>query len=506
MAKRRRASANSTPAGRPVDSATFIIFGVTGDLAQRMLLPALYRLTVERLLPETFAVIGFARRPMSRDAFHSFVRAAISQEGGTIDATGWTQFANRLYYTSGDFTHAADYQELVRRVEDVEAAYKTGGNRVFYLSTPPSIYEDILKTLGRLQLLQRGTPDRGWRRVIIEKPFGHDLASAKRLSSVVDAVVGEDCIYRIDHYLGKETVQNILVFRFANAIVEPIWNRRYVDHVQITFAEEIGIGRRGRFYEEVGVVRDVIQNHVLQLLALSAMEPPAGFDAEPFRNERAKVLSATPPVTATEAVWGQYGAGKVGGQQVVGYREEGDVGPGSVTPTYAALRLRIENWRWAGIPFYLRAGKRLSRKTTQLVVVFRQPPLMLFQGYDLGGMTPNVLVLKTTEDEGISLEFAARVPGHRHEIRSVALTFRYADMGGVEHPAYENLLLDVLRGDQTFFARRDEVELQWAIVDPLLRSWTRTPPKGLPTYPAGTWGPPAADRLIVADGRRWYNA
>ena len=310
-------------------------------------------------------------------------------------------------------------------------------------------------------------------------------------------------MYRIDHYLGKETVQNMLVFRFANTVFEPVWNRRYVDHIQISFVEDMGVGGRGRFYEEVGVVRDVIQNHVLQLLAIIAMEPPAVFDAEGFRNEKAKVLRAILPAQPAAAVRGQYSGGIVGGQRVPGYREEEGVDPHSVTPTYAAMRVQIENWRWADVPFYLRAGKRLARKDTEVVVVFRQPPLRLFRDYDITGMDHNVLVLKTTDDERIALRFGARVPGHKHEIRSVTLDFSYRDFGEPEHSAYEHLLLDVMRGVQTSFPRRDEVELQWAIVDPLLQHWADHPPEDFPNYPAGSMGPADADALLVREGRQW---
>ncbi len=511
-----RETAMTTSAHRPAprsarqprgpDPATFLVFGVTGDLSQRMLLPALYRLTQERAVHEAFTVVGFARRPFGRDEFRTFAREAVSRSEGEVDPSGWQRFADRLYYASGDFTKADDYARVVQLLQEVERTHQTRGNRVFYLSTPPSAYEQILTILERFELVRPGSRDQTWSRVIIEKPFGHDLASAKQLSRVVDRVLGEDCIFRIDHYLGKETVQNMLAFRFANAIFEPIWNRRYVDHVQVTFAEDIGIGRRGRFYEEVGVVRDVIQNHVLQLLAIIAMEPPAGFDAEAFRNEKAKVLSAIPPASHEEAVRGQYGAGRVGGEAVPGYREQEGIDPHSKTPTYAAVRVHIESWRWAGVPFYLRAGKRLAAKDTEVAVVFRQPPLMLFQDYDMTQMEPNALVLKTTQDERISLGFVARVPGHRRQMRSVALDFRYAAMGEAEHPAYEHLLLDVLRGDQTFFARRDEVELQWSIVDPLLQYWADHPPKDFPNYAAGSWGPVEADRLLGRDGRRWHNA
>ncbi len=503
MATVRLPATRSPRQSRVPDPATFIIFGVTGDLSQRMLLPALYRLTRERVLPEAFAIVGFSRRAMHHDAFRTFAREAVRREVEAVDPSEWQRFAERLYYASGDVTRAADYAGVVRLVQEVERTHQTGGNRVFYLSTPPSVYEGILTTLERLELVRAAGRGAGWHRVIIEKPFGHDLSSARHLNQVVEQVLGEESIFRIDHYLGKETVQNMLVFRFANAIFEPIWNRRYVDHVQITFAEDIGIGRRGRFYEEVGVVRDVIQNHVLQLLAIIAMEPPAGFDAEGFRNEKAKVLSAIVPAAPEEAVRGQYGSGRVGGEAVPGYREEEGVNPRSTTPTYAASRLQIENWRWAGVPFYVRAGKRLAAKDTEVAVIFRQAPLMLFADYDMTQMDPNVLVLKAAQDERISLCFAARVPGHQRQMRSVALDFRYAEMGEAEHPAYEHLLLDVLRGDQTFFARRDEVELQWAIVDPLLKYWAEHPPTDFPNYPAGTWGPPEADRVLGEGGRRW---
>jgi len=320
---------------------------------------------------------------------------------------------------------------------------------------------------------------------------------------LVDRVIGEDNIFRIDHYLGKETVQNMLVLRFANTVFEPIWDRRYVDHVQITFVEEEGIGGRGRFYEEVGVVRDVVQNHVFQLLAIIAMEPPAVFDAEGFRNEKAKVLRAIPPIQPEDAVRGQYGPGEVRGNPVPGYRQEEGISDTSLTPTYAAMRLAIDNWRWAGVPFYLRAGKRLHKKDTEVVVVFRQPPLRLFKDFDTSGMDHNVLMLNTTEEEKISLTFGARVPGHQQQIRSVALDFDYARFGPAEHAPYEHLLLDVLRGVRRFFPRRDEVELQWTIVDPLLEYWDANPPDDFPNYPAGSQGPASADALLQRDGRHW---
>jgi len=483
------------------DPLALVIIGATGDLSQRMLLPALYRLYSEGTLASSLVVIGMSRRGMTDERFRAFAREGVAG-GNAIDAASWGRFAERLFYVSADSTTEADYALVGRTLAELEQRFSTGGNRLFYLASPPSTYEAILTHLGRSELIRPGAR-RPWTRVIIEKPFGHDEASARRLNALVDRVIGEESVYRIDHYLGKETVQNMLVFRFANTVFEPIWNRRYVDHVQISFVEDIGVGGRGRFYEEVGVVRDVVQNHVLQLLAIIAMEPPAVFDAEGFRNEKAKVLRAIPPLRPEAAVRGQYAAGIVRGMRVPGYREEEGVDPASVTPTYAAMRLQIENWRWADVPFYLRAGKRLARKDTEVVVAFRQPPLRLFRDYDMTEMDQNILVLKTTDDQKIALRFAARVPGHKHQIRSVTLDFSYRDFGEPEHPAYEHLLLDVLRGVQTSFPRRDEVELQWAIVDPLLRFWAEQPPTDFPNYGAGSMGPPPADELLAREGRRW---
>lgn len=489
------------PNTQAIDPVALVVIGATGDLSQRLLLPALYRLYSEGAVTSSLAVVGMSRRAMTHEQFRTFARegASISH---AVEPDSWTRFAERLFYVSADSTKEGDFAVLAKTLTEVEQRFGTGGNRLFYLAAPPSTYESIISNLGRSELVRAGSRQ-PWTRVIIEKPFGRDEASARRLNSLVDRVVGEESVYRIDHYLGKETVQNMVVFRFANTVFEPIWNRRYVDHVQISFVEDIGVGGRGRFYEEVGVVRDVIQNHVFQLLAIIAMEPPAIFDAEGFRHEKAKVLRAIPPLRPENAVRGQYGAGSVRGRPVPAYREEEGVDPASVTPTYAAMRLQIDNWRWADVPFYLRAGKRLVRKDTEVVVVFRQPPLRLFRDYDMTEMDHNVLVLKSTEDEKIALRFAARVPGHKHQIRSVTLDFSYRDFGEAEHPAYEHLLLDVLRGIQTSFPRRDEVELQWAIVDPLLAHWTAEPPADFPNYEAGGRGPKEADDLLAREGRRW---
>jgi len=480
--------------------ATFVIVGATGDLAQRMLLPALFRLWSDGAISRDFAVLGVSRRPWTDDDLRRFARDGVARTGEP-EGQAWAAFAPRLHFASGDTTTPESCGFLTEALRDVEERHHTGGNRLFYLASPPSTYEPFLRALAHSGLLHRGTEP--WTRLIIEKPFGSDEASARRVNALLDGAVGEDRVFRIDHYLGKETVQNMLVFRFANTVFEPIWNRQYVDHVQITFVEDIGVAGRGRFYEETGVVRDVVQNHMFQLLAVIAMEPPAVFDAEGFRNEKAKVLRAIPPARPKDAVRGQYGAGRIHGARVRAYREEEGVDPRSTTPTYAAMRLGIESWRWAGVPFYLRAGKRLARKDTEIVIDFRQPPLALFKDWDVTEMDPNVLILRTTEDEGISLQFAARVPGRRRMIRSVPLDFSYKEVGQAERPAYEHLLLDVLRGGQTFFARRDEVELQWAIVDPLLRHWAEHPPADFPNYDAGSMGPPAADELLERGGRRW---
>src|SRR3990170_1669456 len=480
--------------------ATFVIVGATGDLAQRMLLPALFRLWSDGAISRDFAVLGVSRRPWSDDDLRRFAREGVARTGEP-DAQAWAGFAQRLHFASGDTTTPESCAFLAEALHDVETRHHPGGDRLFYLASPPSTYEPFLQALSHSGLLRRQSEP--WTRLIIEKPFGSDETSARRVNTLLEDAVGEDRVFRIDHYLGKETVQNMLVFRFANTVFEPIWNRQYVDHVQITFVEDIGVGGRGRFYEEAGVVRDVMQNHMFQLLAVIAMEPPAVFDAEDFRNEKAKVLRAIPPVRPNDAVRGQYRSGRLRGERVPGYREEDGVDAHSTTPTYAAMRLGIENWRWAGVQFYLRAGKRLARQDTEIVIDFRQPPLALFKDWDVTAMDPNVLILRTTEDEGISLQFAARVPGRRRMIRSVPLDFSYKEVGQAERPAYEHLLLDALRGAQTFFARRDEVELQWAIVDPLLGYWAEHPPADFPNYDAGSMGPAAADELLERNGRRW---
>lgn len=487
---------------------TLVIFGATGDLTQRKLIPALYNLALEGLLPGEFSAVGFARRPKDHHQFRSELQEAVAKHSRTqpLQTPVWDGFASRIYYCPSQFDDPAGYQDLATRLEKIEG--KAGSrNRLYYLATPPSYYAEIAQRLGEAGL---ASSDGGWTRIIVEKPFGHDLASAAELNRTLNGVFDEDQIYRIDHYLGKETVQNILVFRFANGIFEPIWNRRYIDHVQITVAESMGIEGRGAYYEQAGVVRDIIQNHAMQLLSLAAMEPPATFEPNAVRDEKVKVLRAVRPIRPEEAgeftVRGQYQAGVTSGQPVIGYRQEKGVAPDSTTETYLAFKLFVDNWRWAGVPFYIRSGKRLPKRVTEIAIVFRQPPLALFPTTDGSRLEPNVLSMTIQPDEGISLKFGSKVPGPQADlrIRPVEMAFRYGTSFGFGAPdAYERLLLDAMLGDATLFTRRDEVEAAWAFVTPIIEGWARSEPPRLPSYEAGTWGPDDADGLMERDGRRW---
>ena len=487
---------------------TLVIFGATGDLTQRKLIPALYNLALEGLLPGEFSAVGFARRPKDHHHFRSELKKAVAKHSRTqpLQTPVWDGFASRLYYCQSQFGDPVGYQDLATRLEKIES--KTGSrNRLYYLATPPSYYAEITQRLGEAGLARS---DGGWTRIIVEKPFGHDLASAVELNRTLNGVFDEDQIYRIDHYLGKETVQNILVFRFANGIFEPIWNRRYIDHVEITVAESISIEGRGAYYEQAGVLRDIIQNHAMQLLSLAAMEPPATFEPNAVRDEKVKVLRAVRPIRPEEAgeftVRGQYQAGVTSGRSVIGYREEKGVAPDSTTETYLALKLFVDNWRWAGVPFYIRSGKRLPKRMTEIAIVFRQPPLALFPTTDGSRLEPNVLSMTIQPDEGISLKFGSKVPGPQADLRSrpVEMDFRYGTSFGFAAPdAYERLLLDAMLGDATLFTRRDEVEAAWAFVTPIIEGWARSEPPRLPSYEAGTWGPDEADGLMERDGRRW---
>ena len=490
------------------EPCVMVIFGATGDLTHRKLLPALYNLALEHPLPAGFSVVGFARRPYNDDIFRQQALESINQYSRQkpVNPQVWDSFASGIYYLQSAFHDPAGYERLNSLLNQLDQERGTAGNRIFYLSTPPSQYPEIIQRLGAAGLNRNR---KGWTRIIIEKPFGHDLGSAIELNRQVAKVFREDQVYRIDHYLGKETVQNILVFRLANGIFEPVWNRRYVDHVQITVAENIGLEGRSGYYEESGAIRDMVQNHMLQLLTLVAMEPPIAFDANPVRDEKVKVLHALQPLTGkdviTQTIRAQYGPGWVSGQPVKGYTEEDGVSATSTTETYVAMKMFIDNWRWAGVPFYLRTGKHLPKRVTEIAIQFKQAPLMLFKRSEAHGQVePNILVLRIQPDEGISLKFGAKVPGTEMQIRSVNMDFFYGSSFVRQQPeAYERLILDCMVGDSTLFTRRDEVEAQWGFIQGILDEWKNEPRETILTYDAGSWGPQIADEFIWRDGRRW---
>jgi glucose-6-phosphate 1-dehydrogenase len=492
---------------RTAEPCTVVIFGASGDLAKRKLIPALFRLAQEQLVPAEFAILGAARTPMETDEFRTRMREAVAEFSADkeVDPQVWESFAQKLYYDTLDIGTPDDYKKLAGLLERIDADHGTQGNRLFYLSTAPTLYAEAVKQLGESGL----TKSKGWVRVIIEKPFGRDLESARSLNREIHKYLDESQIYRIDHYLGKETVQNLLVFRFANGIFEPLWNRQYIDHVQITNAETVGVEGRGGYYEGAGVVRDMIQNHVFQVLSLIAMEPPASLGAEAVRDEKIKAMHAARAFTAErvrdECVRGQYGAGAINGEPVVGYREEEDVAKNSTTETFAALTMYFDNWRWSGVPFLIRSGKRLTKRVTEIAIQFKDAPVHLFGREMIEQVTPNQLVIRIQPDEGITLRFAAKVPGQVTRVRDVNMDFRYGSSFGVQIPeAYERLLLDCLLGDQTLYARTDMTERGWEIVMPILDEWARTKDQvQFPNYEAGTWGPKAADELIERAGRRW---
>jgi len=497
----------SPPAAEP---ACFVIFGATGDLTRRKLFPALLKLARQRLLGEGTSIVGYARRELSDEAFRQLLRAGEEAAAvtGSSEEEGWRRLAAGITYVVGDFDDPAAYVRLRGKLEELDARRGTRGNRFFYLATPPGAFSGILGQLHRVGLVDRRRSQGGWTRLIVEKPFGRDLASARTLNQEVGRVFQEDQTFRIDHYLGKETVQNILVFRLANGIFEPLWNNRYVDHVQITVAETLGVEGRGAYFEEAGILRDMVQSHLLQLLALVAMEPPVVFEADPVRDEKVKVLRAArhpgPEEVARDVVPGQYGPGSIQGSAVPGYRQEPGVAHGSLTPTYVAWKIYLDNWRWAGVPFCLRVGKRLPKRVTEIAIVFKQVPHSLFR--EAGGVAGerNVLVLRIQPDEGISLSFGSKAPGPRIRIDPVRMDFLYSSSFAAETPdAYERLLLDALRGDGTLFARRDEVEVAWSLVDAVLSGWERTPPPPFPNYAAGTWGPRLAEEWMERDRRVW---
>ncbi|HXN91020.1 MAG TPA: glucose-6-phosphate dehydrogenase [Candidatus Sulfotelmatobacter sp.] len=491
---------------RVADPAVMVIFGATGDLSGRKLLPALYNLAKQRSLPAGFAVVGAAIDDLNDEAFRKHASDVMHKFSRTqpIDARVLDAFLSSLSYVKVDFSKLDDFKALAQKLQELDSTRHIQGNRIFYCATPPPMYQTI--TL-QLQAAGLNTGD-GFHRIVVEKPFGFDLNSARELTQTLQKVFPEDSVYRIDHYLGKETVQNILAFRFANSIFEPVWNANLIDSVQITVAEDIGIEQRGAYYDRAGTLRDIVQNHALQLVTLTAMEPPLAFEAMAVRDEKVKVLRSIRPLAGDEivrsTVRGQYTKGWVLGEQVAAYREEKNVAVDSQTETFASLRLFIDNWRWAGVPFYIRAGKRLPKRVTEIRVQFKRPPHLTFGREAMQEVDPNAITLRIQPEEGISLKFGAKVPSAGLRIRSVTMDFQYMTSFLVEAPeAYERLLLDCMIGDPTLFTRADEVETAWKLIDPIEESWRNgRPPLGM--YAAGTWGPPEAARLLQADGREWH--
>jgi len=488
--------------------AVIVIFGATGDLTQRKLMPGLYSLAAQQLLPPETAVIGVARSDIPDDEFRARMRAGVEAHGAIpVDDGVWEGFARRLRYLSAPFDQPEGFDRLRALIEEKDARHGTRGNRLFYLATAPEFFPVIAENLGRAGLADEGDGTTRFSRLVVEKPFGEDLASARELNARLNVVFRERQVYRIDHYLGKETVQNLLVLRFGNAIFEPLWNRRYIDHVEITVSEDLGVGTRGGYYDQSGALRDIVQNHMLQVLSIVAMEPPARFESRDVRDEKVKVLRAIPcfdaASAARDAVRGQYGPGWIGGERVPGYRQETGVDPASDTDTYVAMRLMVENWRWSGTPFYLRTGKRLPRRATEVSIHFKAAPHLPFATTAAESVAPNLLTLRIQPDEGASLRFLAKVPGPQIDLRPVSMDFAYGNAFLRTSPeAYERLLLDALLGDSTLFARWDEVERAWEIMDGLIHHWSATPGP-FPNYDAGSWGPEAADALMARDGKVW---
>ena len=513
---------------RAATSCTIVIFGASGDLTKRKLIPALYEIASQKPAAPRFAVIGFARTPTSDDAFRKTAAEAAGKNGSSVSGGGLAggsaggpagstgdekggdeklrDFAQSFTYVAGEYDQPDAYQNLSRKLDEVDRERQLGGNRLYYLATPPAVYPQVIEQIRKAGLAQ--PKGNSWTRIIIEKPFGRDLASARELNRIVLGAFAESQVYRIDHYLGKDTVQNLLVLRFGNGIFEPLWNRNYIDHVQITVAESLGVEQRAAFYEHAGALRDMVQSHVLQLASLVALEPPAAFDADDLRNEKIKVLQSirpyTPEVVARDIIRGQYAAGTAeGGKNLPGYRQEPGVSPSSTTETYVAARLLIDNWRWADVPFYLRTGKRLARQVSEIAIHFRRAPHLVFRGQ---GLDANWLVLNIQPEEGISICFYAKLPGQEMRLKQVSMNFSYhGAFGADERSAYTTLVADCMRGDATLFDRADGVEAAWSLVDPILDVWSAARTGKVPTYPAGTWGPKESDQLLERDDRQWYN-
>lgn len=494
---------------KSVDPCIVVIFGATGDLTSRKLTPALYNLGREGMLPPHFAAVGFARREKTHEQFREEVKKDVGLYSRVkpIEENFWTHFQEQLFYHQSEFDDDKGFERLNTFLKELDGKFATRGNRIFYLSVQPKFFPIIIEKLKKHGLIYDSKDPEKWSRVIIEKPFGHDFTSANALQHEIAKNLDESQTYRIDHYLGKETVQNLLVFRFANSIFESLWNYKHIDHIQITVAEDIGIGTRGHFYEEEGLLRDILQNHMMQLLSLVAMEPPVSLSAAAIRDEKVKVLQSIRPLSTHDftqtAIRGQYGQGFINGKDVIGYRQEKDVNASSSIETYVALRLFIDNWRWAGVPFYLRGGKRLPKRGTEIAIIFKDAPGVLFQ-QDGKKHDPNILVIRIQPDEGIALKINCKVPGPSSPIQPVKMDFRYGSYFGQSPPeAYERLIWDCIVGDSTLFARADEVAQSWSIFTPLLEYWASHTPQDFPNYASGTWGPKTSDAMIQADGRSW---
>ena len=495
------------PPPRKADPCVMVIFGAGGDLTKRKLFPALLNLASAKLLPEAFAIIGFANNDLTTESFRAQLSEEI-KEFASCEVTPdlWAWFLKRIYYIRGDFTDASAFEQLKQEIAKAEKTHNIPGNHLYYLAVAPQFFGPVVHQLGSTGLAQE--PNGRWARVVIEKPFGRDLESAKALNREIKQVLEEPQIYRIDHYLGKETVQNIMIFRFGNGIFEPIWNRRYIDHVEITAGEIVGVEQRGGYYETAGALRDMVPNHLFQLVSLTAMEPPISFHADAVRDEQAKALHAiqipTPEEVLTTAVRGQYGEGQVGGEHVPAYRSEPHVSPDSTTETFAGLKLRIDNWRWADVPFYLRTGKRLASRATEISIQFKRAPFQLFRNTPVENLERNRLVLHIQPEEGLSLRFGAKVPGPIMHMGPVEMKFNYEDyFGKTPSTGYERLIYDCMIGDATLFQRADMVEAGWSVITPILDVWKALPPRTFPNYAAGSWGPREADDLLARDGRHW---
>src|ERR1700686_2068434 len=487
--------------GKPAGACAMVLFGAAGDLTKRKLIPALFNLVKANLLPKDFAVLGVSVDDLTLEQFRTQVTGFLPAGDRGTEASEW--FTQRLYYQRGEFADPNTYSTVAARLSALDRDLQTAGNYMFYLATSPKFFGQIVQHLGIAGLSHQ--ENGRWRRVVIEKPFGHDLVSAQSLNREIKTVLQENQIYSIDHYLGKETVQNIMVFRFDNAIFEPIWNRRYIDHVQITNAETVGVEQRGGYFDTAGTLRDMVPNHIMQLLSLTAMEPPVSFQADAVRNEQAKILRAVQPLDSEDvllsSVRGQYGEGIIGGERVAAYRSEPGVAPESRTETFLALRLNIDNWRWAGVPFYVRTGKRLALRHTEITIQFKRTPFEIFRNAPVHNHS-NQLIMQIQPVEGISLSFGAKIPGPVLHVGSVNMSFEYTKYFGADaYTGYEVLIYECMIGDATLFQRADMVEAGWSIVDPILDVWQALPPRRFPNYPSGTWGPAESDELLTRDGR-----